>query len=69
MKREFLVCHVTLVLCSVLVGFIHIWDKGTGKTAHISPIGLLQSITTFVTVACRKNEDIEKTTTFEVSNS
>lgn len=43
--------------------------QGTGKTAYISPIDLLQNITTFVTVACRKDEDIEKTTAFEVSNT
>ena len=43
--------------------------QGTGKTAYISPIDLLQNITTFVTVACKKDEDIEKTTAFEVSNT
>ena len=33
MKKKFLVFHVKLVSCSVLVGFIHIWDKDTEKFA------------------------------------
>ena len=33
MKIKFLVCHVTLVSCSVLVGFIFAWGKDIGKIA------------------------------------
>ena len=33
MKIKFLLCHATLVSYIVLVGFIHVWDKDTEKTA------------------------------------
>ena len=39
-----------------------------GSRCDISAVGLLLNITTFVTVACRKNEHIEKTARTEVPN-
>lgn len=32
MKIKFLVYHVKLVSCCILVGFIHLWGKDTEKT-------------------------------------
>ena len=37
MKAKFLVCHVKLTSYGVLVGFIHIWGKGTEKTVNRIP--------------------------------
>ena len=55
MKYKFLVCHVILVSYSVLLGFFHILVKVLRK---------------LLTVACRKDEYIEKKIArFEVSNS